>query len=173
MGTALLPEQSQLILQVRANPNDAGIFEMYYCIACRTIVAAGGLFPPLDQQTEHTGHPLAWVPAQDSLLPPHPAAGHILYWLTGFRGQLTPERFTELANYAPTTNSGNWVWLLRGPEQTDWLAYLDQYLERLSESWRLALNGQPSEFFLTPAQLWVDQHPAAGIQFIWPGSMTS
>ena len=147
-------DKDQIILQFRANPNDEAIFELFYCPACHAVVSASGLFPAVTDQLAHAGHRLAWLPAQDSPLPPLPPDGHIQHWLESYRPRLDPARYAELAMCAPTINSGNWVWVLQGSEQTDWLAYLADYLERLAQGWLDALNGLPSDFFPIAAAVW-------------------
>lgn len=136
-------------MQIRANPADPQLFELFYCPVCREFVAAGGLFPALSGQTRHRGHSLAEIPGQDSPLTPEARTGLILAWLGAYRFKLSAERYQELLGRSSHTNSGNWVWLLRGAEQADWLAYLTAYLDRLSESWLAALNGQASELCIT------------------------
>lgn len=164
-------DKSQLILQIRANPSDPQLYELWYCPNCRLTVAAGGIFPTLEQQTSHAGHALVWLPGQDSPLPGFPAQGHIRHWLETNRPDLTIARYAQLECYAATTGSGNWVWLLHGPEQTGWLRYLNNYLERLALSWLEALNGQPSEFFPEPARLWWGNRLQPGKwQFGWSNS---
>ena len=122
----------ELILQIRSNPADSDIYEFYYCIDCVNFLAVGGLFPPLAEQSTHKGHKIAWLPGQDSFAP---AGGHILHWLEQYKANLTTVRHQELMEYAPTTNSGNWVWVVKGDEQRAWLAYLQAYLENLAQTW--------------------------------------
>lgn len=122
----------ELILQIRSNPADPDIYEFYYCIDCVNFLAAGGLFPPLTKQTAHIGHKMVWLPSQDSFAP---TGGHILHWLEQYKVKLTTERYQELRQYASTTNSGNWVWVVKGDEQRAWLAYLQVYLEDLAQTW--------------------------------------
>ncbi len=149
------PDKNEVILNIRANPADPEIFELFYCADCGQLVACGGLFPMVEQQTEHIGHNLARLPGQDSALPGYPVQGHIRYWLESYRPALSPERYNQLYEYASTTGSQNWVWLLGGPEQTNWLAYLNDYLDRLAEAWLDGLEGRTSTFFPDLTHLWV------------------
>lgn len=147
-------DRRQLNLHIRANPADPQIFELSYCATCNRFVPGSGLFPPVEAQPEHSGHALAWLPAVDSPLPPYPSEGHIQHWLAVYGPQLNPAQRRELQNYATVTGSLNWVWLLKGDEQADWLAYLNQYLENLMEAWLAALDGRASAFFPQPATVW-------------------
>lgn len=159
--------RQELILQIRANPADPQLFELYYCPACQAFVAAGGLFPALSGLTRHRDHSLAEIPGQDSPITGEARTGHILTWLENYRFNLTAERYQELLDLSPHTNSGNWVWLLRGAEQVDWLAYLTGYLDRLAESWLAALNAQVSALFPVPGAVWYNRPYISGEQFAW------
>ncbi|HEX2914409.1 MAG TPA: hypothetical protein VH186_26655 [Chloroflexia bacterium] len=163
--------KEELILKIEANPADKEIFELYFCSDCRQFVAAWGLFPPLSLQPAHSEHLLIALPGLDSNLPLYPVEGHILHWLESFRNRLDYRRYAELKNYAATCGSSNWVWVLRGVEQTSWLNYLDIYLNRLADDWLDALNGKASFSFPDPSKIWFDgqgrnAHPPE-LQFNW------
>ncbi len=146
-------DKPAVILQMRANPADKEIYEFFYCVDCQAFVTAGGLLTPLEQQSEHLGHRVAWMPGQDSFLA-NPRNGHIFTWLERFQPFLSEIRYEELCSYAHTTDSGNWVWLLSGAEQSHWLAFLADYLDSLAEDWLAALNGKASGFFPAPQTFW-------------------
>jgi hypothetical protein len=156
-----------LLIQIRANPADPQLFELYFCPVCREFVAAGGLFPALWSQARHQGHPLAEIPGQDSPITVEARTGLILAWLEHYRLNLTAGRYLELLGHSSHTNSGNWVWLLRGAEQVGWLDYLDAYLDRLAESWLAALNGRASALFPAPGAIWHNRPFDAADQFDW------
>ncbi len=147
-------DRNQLILNLRSNPADPEIFEFFFCADCRHFVTTNGLFPPLARQPKHAGHRLAWLPNPDSHLPPHPPQGHILHWLENYRPNLSEERYRQLLAYATTTTSENWVWVVTDKEQADWLAYLNDYIEQLTDSWLAALDYKASGFFPEPAKIW-------------------
>ncbi len=159
--------KQDLLLQIRANPADPQLFELYYCPVCWEFVAAGGLFPAPSGLTKHGDHSLAALPGQDSPLTSEARTGLILSWLETYRSNLSVERYQELILQGTHTNSGNWVWLLRGAEQVDWLAYLAVYLDRLAESWLAALNGQVSALFPTPSAVWRNRPFDTGEPFDW------
>ena len=162
--------KSDLVMQIRANPADPQLFELFYCPVCREFVAAGGLFPALAGLTRHREHALAAIPGQDSPLTEEARTGLMLSWLDTYRWQLSSERYQELSAQASHTNSGNWVWLLRGVEQASWLAFLDRYLDRLAESWLEALNGRISALFPVPGAIWHNRPFDTGEQFDWDES---
>ncbi len=159
--------KATLVMQIRANPADPQLFELYFCPVCGEFVAAGGLFPALSSLTGHQGHPLAEIPGQDSPLTQEARTGLILDWLAHYRLNLTSGRYLELLAHSSHTNSGNWVWLLRGAEQVGWLDYLAAYLDRLAESWLAALNGQASALFPTTGAIWHNRPFEAGGPFGW------
>lgn len=156
-----------LLLQIRANPADPQLFELYYCPVCREFVAAGGLFPAPSALTKHRDHSLAALPGQDSPLTGEARNGLIPSWLETYRLNLPVERYRELVAQGSHTNSGNWVWLLRGAEQVDWLAYLSVYLDRLAEGWLAALNCRVSALFPTPGVVWRNRPFDTGEPFDW------
>ncbi len=159
--------KQDLLLQIRANPADPQLFELFYCPDCGEFVAGGGLFAPASSLRKHQAHALAVLPGQDSPLSGEARLGLIQTWLEIYRGDLTMERYLELLNQSSRTNSGNWVWLLRGAEQANWLAYLNRYLDRLSESWLAALNGEASTFYPVPGHIWHNGPYVTGEQFQW------
>lgn len=159
--------KQDLIMQIRANPADPQLFELYFCPTCQKFVAAGGLFPALAEQVAHRAHSLAVIPAQDSPLTAEARAGLILSWLESYRLKLPVERYRDLLRQASYTNSGNWVWVLRGDEQTGWLAFLNRYLDRLAESWLEALNGRSSDLFPAPGAIWRNFPFDTGTAFAW------
>jgi hypothetical protein len=165
--TKLQLNKAEVIRQIRVNPADPELYELYYCSSCNLFVAANGLFAALSNQPEHQGHWLAWLPGQDSFL--SGSNGHILDWLQLYRPYLTPTRYAQLQQYAAITSSANWVWILQGAEQQNWLRYLDTYLSELADSWLLALNGETSKFFGEPATIWIEHRPENSGEFQRPG----
>lgn len=159
--------RQDLLMQIRANPADPQLFELFYCPACGEFAAGGGLFAPVAGLRKHRAHPLAVLPAQDSPLSGETRQGLILSWLENYRPHLAAQRYHELLGHSSRTNSGNWVWLLRGGEQVNWLAYLNLYLDRLSESWLAALNGEASALYPVPGEVWRNCPPPAGERFQW------
>jgi hypothetical protein len=159
--------KQDLLLQIRANPADPQLFELYYCPVCRDFVAVGGLFPALSGLTRHRDCPLAVLPGQDSPLTKEARTGLIQSWLESYRLKLSVTRYQELICHGSHTNSGNWVWLLRGDELADWLAYLTLYLDQLAESWLAALNGQASALFPKPGAIWHNRPFDTGEPFNW------
>ena len=157
----------ELLMQIRANPADPQLFELFYCPECGEFVAGGGLFASAASLRKHRAHALAVLPGQDSPLSGETRPGLIPGWLESYRPHLTPERHRELSSHSSRTNSGNWVWLLRGAEQDDWLAYLNRYLDRLSESWLAALNGEASHFYPAPDRIWRNRPFAGDEPFQW------
>ena len=159
--------KQDLLMQIRANPADPQLFELFYCPDCGEFVAGGGLFAPASSLRKHRAHALAVLPGQDSPLSGEARFGLIQSWLENYRPDLTIERYLELLSQSSRTNSGNWVWLLRGAEQVNWLAYLNFYLDRLSESWLAALNGEASIFYPVPGDIWRNRPYVSGEQFQW------
>lgn len=159
--------KQELLLQIRANPADPQLFELYYCPDCGDFVAGGGLFAPASSLRKHQAHSLAVLPGQDSPLSGETQLGLIPSWLESYRSSLSSERYLELLSHSSRTNSGNWVWLLRGGEQADWLSYLNVYLDRLSESWLAALNGEASTFYPFPGRIWHNRPAASGEYYQW------
>ena len=159
--------RQDLLMQIRANPADPQLFELFYCPDCGEFVAGGGLFAPVPSLRKHRAHSLAVLPGQDSPLSREAWQGLISNWLESYRPNLTLERYHELLSQSSRTNSGNWVWLLRGAEQVNWLAYLNLYLDRLSESWLAALNGEASLFYPVPGDIWRNRPFVSGERFEW------
>ena len=159
--------KQDLLMQIRANPADPQLFELFYCPECGEFVAEGGLFAPVSSLRKHQTHALAVLPGQDSPVSGEARCGLIPAWLESYRPRLAAERYHELLSHSSRTNSGNWVWLLRGAEQVNWLAYLNLYLDRLSESWLAALNGEASPFYPVPGDIWRNRPYASGEWFQW------
>ena len=159
--------KQDLLMQIRANPADPQLFELFYCADCGEFAAGGGLFAPASSLRKHRAHALAVLPGQDSPLSGETGPGLIPGWLESYRCNLTIERYHELLSQSSRTNSGNWVWLLRGAEQAGWLAYLNLYLDRLSESWLAALNGVASTYYPVPENIWRNRPYVGGEQFQW------
>lgn len=156
--------KKELIRQIRANPADPEVFQIFYCADCQQYITAGGLFVTLEKQLEHSGHAVAWLPGQDSFANSGGSNGHVANWLQLYQPRLETLRYEQLAFYASTViNSDNWVWFLQGAEQRDWLTYLDDYLNRLADAWLASLNGQPSHFFPASHNVW----PLMGGQGRW------
>ena len=157
-------DRAYLILYIRANPDDPQLFQLYFCADCGQFVPLEGLFPALTSDPGHPGHRLAWLPGQDSV-PPGPPEGLVRRWLDEYRPLIAPDRFNSLSELAGMTGSSNWVWVLHGPEQDAWLAFLETYLQTLAGQWLLALAGQSSCFFPEPGRVWANSGKAqlAGI----------
>lgn len=147
------------ILKIQANQNDPLIFQSLFCPTCQDFVLANGFFLGPDQHTP--GHPLAWLPSQDE-----PAQGRtvalIENWLR--TAPISESRRQELSLLAPQINSLSWGLALVGQETFDWLAYLENYLNELADSWLAALNGLDTAHFRAE-EIWF--RPATAYNFAW------
>jgi len=147
------------ILKIQANQNDPLIFQSFFCATCQEFILANGLFAAPERH--FPGHPLAWVPAQDE-----PAQGRSVQliedWLQ--TAPISQSRREDLALIAPQTNSLSWGLVLMGHEGSNWLTYLENYLNELADCWLASLNGFDTAYFRAE-EIWF--RPSLKYNFAW------
>jgi hypothetical protein len=153
--TVFLLDREETLLNIKVNPNDPALYQMYWCADCERFVTLGALHP--HEAVRHAGHRLAWLPGVDEVAPGF-RLQHMAGWLE--RTPLTPERRSWLQTVAVQTDTLNWAWVLNETEQTDWFEYLDGFLDRLADDWLDALNRRNAW------RVWQDETPP-DMTFSW------
>lgn len=159
--TIFLLDREETLLNIKVNPNDPALYEMYWCADCERFVALGALHP--HEAVLHAGHRFAWLPGVDEVAPGI-RLEHMAVWLEG--KSFTPARREWLTQVISQTDTLNWAWVLDEAEQTDWFEYLEGFLDRLADEWLDALNGKSSR------RVWQVETPPEGTSFFWADEAT-
>lgn len=156
----ILLDRDTVILKIKANQGDPALFQTFFCADCASFVELGALFP-LNQRL-HAGHRVAWLPSVDEYAPGQ-RIDHVQHWIE--HTVLTPERKERLYQMADQVTTLNWVWVCSVDEHKLWLDYLEDYLERLADSWLAALNGADGAY-ISARSIWYS-YPFGSVRFRW------
>lgn len=156
----ILLDRDAVLLKIKANQGDPLLFQTFFCVDCAAFVELGALFP-LNQRF-HAAHCLAWLPSVDEYAPGQ-RIDHISHWLE--HTLLAPERKRWLQQMAKQVTTLNWVWVCTLDEHSLWLDYLEDYLEKVADSWLAALNGADSPY-IAARSTW-HSYPFGSVRFGW------